>query len=551
MTTEAVTSLGHAPTPLDADRGTGIRNPILPGFHPDPSILRVGEDYYLATSTFEWYPGVRLHHSRDLVHWRPLGGILDETRLLDLSGVPDSGGIWAPCLSYAHGLFHLVYTRVDNHVGGWWDSQNYLTTAADPAGPWSDPVPLHARGFDASLFHDPDGTCWLLSLTADWRPGHDPFGGIQAQSIDCRTRALTGDVHQIYQGTSAGVTEGPHLYRRDGWYYLVTAEGGTSWNHQVTTARSRTVLGPYEADPAGPTLTSRHRPDLLLQKAGHGSLVETGTGDWYLAHLVGRPVGEHRRCILGRETALQPVTWSPEGWPRVDGGIPAGSIPAPPLPAHPWPADPATDTFTGPRLGPHWSTLRRPAGPDWIDLSTPGRLRVHGGQSPRGKRAPSLVARRATSLHCALETTIDFTAAGPHQFAGITAYYDTVNWHYAYLHPHPEGRALSVLTCDDGNRITHGEPVVLPASGPVDLRVAIEGERVRFAFALAPNRFWTGLDADCDATILSDEYAGEKNAPAEREGSPAFTGGFLGLWVHDLGADGGYADFTGATYTQR
>ncbi|WP_018348325.1 glycoside hydrolase family 43 protein [Longispora albida] len=526
-----------------------ISNPVLPGFHPDPAILRAGEDYYLATSTFEWYPGVRLHHSRDLVHWRPLGGILGERRLLDLSGVPDSGGVWAPCLSHAHGLFHLVFTRVDNHTGGWWDAQNYLTTASDPEGPWSDPVPLHARGFDASLFHDEDA-CWLLSLTADWRPGHNPFGGIQAQRFDCEKQVLTGDVHHIYSGTSAGITEGPHIYRHGGWYYLVTAEGGTSWQHQVTIARSRTVLGPYETDPAGPALTSRDHPGLALQKAGHGSLVETSTGQWYLAHLAGRPITERGRCVLGRETALQPVTWGGDGWPRIGDGTPAVEVPAPSLPAHPWPATPVTDTFADSRLGPDWSTLRRPESPEWIDLGTSGRLRVHGGQSPRGNRSPSLVARRATSLHCALETTMLFTPATPHQFAGVAAYYDTRNWHFAHVHPHEGGRALSVLTCDDGTLTAHsGTAVALPDGEPVQLRVAIDGDRVRFAYGLIPSRQWHELDADCDATILSDEYAGEKNPPDGREGSPAFTGTFLGLWVCDLGADGGYADFTQATYT--
>ncbi|MFG2147231.1 glycoside hydrolase family 43 protein [Streptomyces sp. NPDC048696] len=553
MTSEAATT--HTPaTPSPAtstDRSPLIHNPVLPGFHPDPSVLRVGEDYYLATSTFEWYPGVRLHHSRDLVHWRPLGGILDETRLLDLSGVPDSGGVWAPCLSYAHGLFHLVFTRVDNHHGGWWDAQNYLTTAADPVGPWSDPVPLHARGFDASLFHDEDGSCWLLSLTADWRPGHNPFAGIQAQRFDCATTTLTGEVHHIYAGTDAGVTEGPHIYRRDDWYYLVTAEGGTTWNHQVTVARARTVLGPYQTDPAGPILTSRGHPDLALQKAGHGSLVETSTGQWYLAHLVGRPATQRGRCILGRETALQPVIWTEDGWPRVEGGIPAVEVPAPDLPTHPWPVEPATDTFTPPRLGPHWSTLRRPADTHWIDLDATGRLRIQGGQSPQAKRAPSLVARRATSLHCALDTTLHFTPATPHQLAGITAYYDTRNWHYAYLHPHLDGRALSVLTCDNGDRIDHpGAQTVLPAAGPVHLRAVLHGTRVHFSYALTSDRLWNELDADCDATILSDEYAGETNPPRGRDGSPGFTGAFLGLWVHDLGADGGYADYTRATYTQ-
>src|SRR5688572_30447135 len=164
-----------------------IRNPVLPGFHPDPSILRVGDDYYIATSTFEWYPGVRVHHSTNLVDWTPLGGALDEKRLLDLTGTGDSNGVWAPNLSYAHGEFHLLYSDVATFAGGYWDPQNFLVTGPGPTGPWSDPVVLHGRGFDASLFHDDDGTTWMLSMVADWRPGRNRFGGISIQQYDRAT----------------------------------------------------------------------------------------------------------------------------------------------------------------------------------------------------------------------------------------------------------------------------------------------------------------------------------------------------------------------------
>lgn len=549
MTSEATTSAMPR-----ADRGAEqvIRNPVLTGFHPDPSILRVGEDYYLATSTFEWYPGVRIHHSRDLVHWRPLAGALDERRLLDLSGVPDSGGVWAPCLSYAHGLFHLVFTRVDNHHGGWWDAQNYVVTAPSAEGPWTDPVPVHARGFDPSLFHDSDGACWMLSLTGDWRPQRTPFAGIQAQRWDCAAGKLAGGIHTVFEGTEAGVTEGPHLYRRDGWYYLMTAEGGTSYDHQVTVARSRTLLGPYTPDPAGPTLTSRGLPDLVLQKAGHGSLVQTQTGEWYLAHLTGRPDTPLGRCVLGRETAIQRVEWSTDGWPRVAGGIPAESVPAPRLPARPFPAAVGRDEFDGDRLGPHWATLRRPATPDWADLAArPSHLRLHGGQSPRGRRSPSLVARRAGSVRCSLEASVDFHPGDVRQLAGVTAYYDSRNWHFAYLTHSDGGRpVLSVLTCDDGDRFAYpAADVILPDDRPVDLRVTLDGPHVRFDHRRADGS-WTALGPLVNATILSDEYAGEKQAPDGRGASPAFTGAFLGLWVQDIGADGAYADFDQATYRE-
>ncbi|OON73884.1 glycoside hydrolase family 43 protein [Streptomyces tsukubensis] len=550
MTTGA-TSPADLHTPEPAHRAT-ISNPVLTGFHPDPSILRVGDDYYLATSTFEWSPGVRVHHSRDLVHWRPLRGALDERRLLDLSGVPDSGGVWAPCLSYAHGLFHLVFTRVDNHHGGWWDAQNYVVTASDIEGPWSDPAPVHARGFDPSLFHDEDGTCWMLSMTGDWRPGRHPFAGIQAQRWECAAGRPTGGSSVIFTGTEAGVTEAPHLYRRDGWYYLMTAEGGTSYDHQVTVARSRTLAGPYEVDPAGPTLTSRNHPELTLQKAGHGSLVETREGQWYLAHLTGRPQHPRGRCVLGRETALQQVEWTHDGWPRVPGGLPAVEVPAPRLPAHPFPEEPARDDFDSGRLGPHWATLRRPATPDWVDLSSRrSHLRVHGGQSPLGPRSPSLVARRAGSAHCSLETSVDFRPKDIRQLAGLTAYYDTRHWHYAYVSRDDAGRTvLSLLSSDDGRRVPQPDAdVVVPTGAPVDLRLTLEGAEVHFEYRLGTGR-WSALGPRLDATILSDEYAGEKHAPDGRAASPAFTGAFLGLWVQDIGADGAHADFDHATYQE-
>ncbi len=540
----------RGPVTVDTRTATRlIRNPVLPGFHPDPSILRVGPDYYLATSTFEWYPGVRLHHSRDLVHWRPLGGILTERRLLDLSGAGDSCGVWAPDLSYVDGQFHLVFTDVSSFAIGYWDPQNYLVTAPDIAGPWSDPVPLHARGFDPSLFHDADGTSWLLSMSADWRPGRNPFAGIQIQGYDRASRSLVGEPRTIFTGTDAGFTEGPRLYRQGGWYYLVTAEGGTSWEHRVTVARSTDLFGPYRVDPDGPTLTSVGRPELALQKAGHGSLVATPAGEWYLAHLVARPYTPLGRCVLGRETALQRVTWEPGGWPRIDGGVPADSVPAPDLPPHPWPAPPPRNEFDGPELGPDWSTLRRPATPDWLSLTArPGWLRVHGGQSPVGRQRPSLVARRVTAPRCELATELDFAPASYRQLAGVTGYYNSLNWHYAYVtRDDGDRRLLQVLSCDGGRRQEHPAATVdVTGVDRLRLRVAFDGPVLRFGYDAGDG--WRDLPVELDATILSDEHAA-RIVPGEPE-AWGFTGAFVGLWVQDLGADGGYADFAWAEYRE-
>ena len=561
-----MTSTDTTRSAIRTDRA--IRNPVLTGFHPDPSILRVGADYYIATSTFEWYPGVRLHHSTNLVDWRPLGGALGEKRLLDLAGTGDSCGVWAPSLTYAHGEFHLLYTDVATFAGGYWDPQNYLVTAPSPDGPWSDPVVLHGRGFDASLFHDEhshdehshhedghheDGETWMLSMVADARPGHNRFAGISIQRYDRAARRLTGPEHLIFKGTEARVTEAPNLYRIDGWYYLVTAEGGTSWEHQVTVARSRRLLGPYEADPGGPLLTSSGHPQLTLQKAGHGSLVETPAGQWYLAHLVGRPYTPLGRCVLGRESALQEVTWTEEGWPRIAGGIPADTLPAPlgvtvPAERPVSSEERETDDFDAPELGVNWSTLRRPATADWVDLSArPGFLRVHGGQSPMTRHRPSLVARRVVARRCEFDTVLEFTPRNYRQLAGITAYYNTRNWYYLNVTAEDDGTpVLGLLACDSGKvRTVEGVRADLTGVPRLGLRVRFEDDALTFAYAKDLDG-WEPVGPVFDATTLSDEYAAKVVA-----GEPeawGFTGAFVGLWVQDLGAEGGYADFDRATY---
>jgi len=331
-----------------------IANPILRGFNPDPSIVRVGADYYIATSTFEWWPGVQLHHSRDLVHWRLAGHALTRESQLNLRGVADSGGVWAPSLSHADGQFWLIYTNVRTCGMGrpFKDVGIYLATAPEITGPWSEPVALNSIGFDPSLFHDDDGRKWLVNMMWDFRPGRKRFAGIVVQEYDHVQRRLVGPMTRIL--TKDVLIEGPNLYQRAGWYYLMLAEGGTGWNHGISMARSSAITGPYELDPQSAVLTTRDAPDWPLQKAGHGELVETPSGEWYLAHLASRPVEvgrvvphaplsatetrrikdnppyqqSERRCILGRETCLQKVVWSADGWLRLDqgGARPPGAL---------------------------------------------------------------------------------------------------------------------------------------------------------------------------------------------------------------------------------
>ncbi len=309
-----------------------VTNPVLRGFHPDPSIVRVGEDYYLATSTFQWYPGVAIYHSRDLVNWRPAAQPLARTTLLDMRGNADSGGIWAPALSHDGERFHLIYTDVKSWGSAevFKDSHNFLTTAEQIEGPWSEPVYLNSSGFDPSLFHDTpgstvvdeggDGRKWFVNMRWDHRQGRNRFSGIVLQEYSPEERRLVGPRELIFEGTELGVTEAPHLFRRGGWYYLLTAEGGTSYEHAVTLARSRSLHGPYEVHPDNPVLSAVDAPGLPIQKSGHASFTNTPDGQWLLAYLCGRPLSEQGECPLGRETALQALVWGEDGWPRLASG---------------------------------------------------------------------------------------------------------------------------------------------------------------------------------------------------------------------------------------
>jgi xylan 1,4-beta-xylosidase len=524
-----------------------IRNPVLPGSHPDPSLLRVGADFFLATSTFEWYPGVRLHTSRDLVHWRPLGGALGGRALLDLTGCPDSGGVWAPNLSHADGLFHLVYSNVSTYAGGFTDCPNYLVTAPSIEGPWSEPVPLHSRGFDASLFHDgPDS--WLLNLVHDWRPGHGGSAGLEATRYDRVARRPLGEPVPIAPSPQAGWIEGPNLYRRGPWYYLLTADGGTGYQHQVTVARSRSLAGPYERDPRGPLLTARDHPELPLQKAGHGSLADTGSGPWYLAYLAARPVGTHGPCVLGRETALTPVTWTDDGWPHVDTGLPQLRVPAPDVALAPATDEDDQDEFEHSVLGPHWSTLRRPAAPDWLSLTErSSHLRLRGGRSPQSLIGPSLVARRVTAARCSFEAVMEYRPRDFQHLAGITAYYNTRNWYYLYVTADDDGAAVVRLASRDRGRTTIDTAHHKALGDIARLRLGLDFDGPALRFRLDTGAGWAPFGPALDATVLSDEHAEEYDGDQIR--ALGFTGAFVGMWVWDLNGHGHHADFDRATYS--
>jgi len=531
-----------------------IRNPILRGFNPDPSIVRVGGDYYIATSTFEWYPGVQIHHSRDLVHWRLLTRPLTRASQLDMRGAPDSCGVWAPCLTYADGLFWLIYTDVKRYgrtsTGGATgsaslrDFHNYLVTSPTIEGPWSDPVYLNSSGFDPTLFHDDDGRKYLLNQLWDHRPGGNRFAGIVAQEYAVAERRLIGQRRNIFKGTGHGLTEAPHLYRRDGWYYLITAEGGTGWNHGVTMARSRDLHGPYELHPDQTILTARNRPDSLLQRAGHADLVDTPDGRTYMVYLCGRPLRNRGTCTLGRETAIQPVEWGDDGWLRK--AAPQLEAPAPDLPDHPFPAPPPREDFDAPTLPIDFQWLRTPMPEELFSLNArPGHLRLFGRESIGSQYHQALVARRQQA-HCySAGTVVEFEPEHFQQQAGLVCYYNASKFHYLYItHDDAIGKHLRVMSSlpNHVQTDTFTPPVPLPPGVPVQLRVEVDEERLLFGYRL-PDGDWQWLPQQFDASILSDEA----NAP----GQPNFTGAFVGMACQDMSGTGLHADFGYFDYRER
>jgi xylan 1,4-beta-xylosidase len=512
-----------------------IHNPILPGFNPDPSIVRRGDDYYIVTSTFEWFPGVPIYHSTDLANWRLIGHALTRRSQLDLKGVVDSGGIWAPSLSFADGQFYLIYTIVHSRISNFKDVHNYLVTAPSIEGPWSEPVYLNSSGFDPSLFHDDDGRKWLANIVWDYRPGKPRFAGIILQEFNPSKQKLVGPVRKILQKTI--LSEGPNLYRHNDWYYLMLAEGGTGWNHGIAMARSRSIGGPYELDLQPLVMTSRKSPELLLQKAGHGELVETPSGDWYLVHLAARPTYPERRCVLGRETCIQKVRWSEDGWLRLaQGGInPQSEVPAPTgCTFQALQAEPARDHFDAPALSRQWQSLRVPMDSSWLSLADrPGWLRLRGRESQHSFFEQSLIARRLTSVNCIIETAIEFEPRDFMHSAGLIVYYDTRNHCYLRLtHDEVLGRVLIVTVTEDGNYAEPGQPLDVNGWRTCYLRASIHSEQMQFS-ASPDGRSWRAVGPSLDTTKLSDDYGSGLK----------FTGAMVGVCCQDLAGASAIADF--------
>lgn len=500
-----------------------FKNPIFPGFYPDPGIIRVGEDFYLVHSTFSYFPGVPIFHSKDLVHWQQLGHVLDRPEQLDLMGLGVSRGIFAPTINHHEGTFYMVTTLIDN--GG-----NFVVTATNPAGPWSDPVWLpEVNGIDPSLFFDDNDKAYIIynSDAPDNEPLYEGHRTIRMYEFDAENLKTVGDEYLL---VNAGVDireqpvwiEGPHIYKKDGYYYLMAAEGGTSVNHREVIFRSRQVTGGYEPYEGNPILTQKHLPadrENPVSATGHADLVETPNGEWWAVFLATRPYDEEDHYNTGRETFLAPVRWV-DGWPIInpDHEKVQYSYQRPDLPEADISEFPLNGNFTfrdefdADTLPPYWLFLRTVRSP-WHDLNEqPGSITINvRPETLSGKANPSFIARRQQHIHGSASTLLDFTPATAEEFAGMVAFQN--EQHYYAL-----GKTLSdknetvvrlLKAGEDDNATVIAEEKLSRAEArqPLRLQITFSADNYSFYYATG-NGKWKLLKEGVDGTYLSTRVAG-------------------------------------------
>lgn len=536
-----------------------IKNPVIPGLAPDPSILRVGEDYYIANSTFHWNPGIQLFHSRDLANWELIGQALKDDSTIDLRGTSTPAGIWAPHLSYdpQSGLFWIIFSQMINMDGRMFDTNNYVMHAPSMNGPWSTPVYIGSIGFDPSLFHDDDGRHWVVTLEWETRFGYEQPGTIVLEEFDAENEKLFGPSYRLSKGgTDRGCVEAPHLYKHDGRYYLMTAEGGTGFGHGVVLQRADQITGPYESDPNNPFITSTpyyffrkndpdsnrfdlYNPDAPIQKAGHGSLTDTPNGEWYVAHLMSRPM-PGLKSTLGRETGLQKVEWTKDGWLKMADGSTLAKDTTPGI-SNVTP-DPTMndlgmeDQFDGAELDVHLLSPYRHATEDRASLKeNPGKLRLHGGQSFFSRFDVSILAARVDSFVFDAETKLDFKPIHFSQSAGLMLYYDNNNWLFLRKSINDETgqNFIDILQAKQGKR-TDLQRVKLTL--PVDqtavaFKCHVDHQTAQFSYRLSDDQSWQNLGPALDITFMSDEAI------------DGFTAMMVGIGAWDAFRHESYADF--------
>ena len=515
----------HRPAPRAVEYG----NPILQGFYPDPSVLRVGNDYYLVNSTFAWFPGIPVFHSRDLVNWTQIGNAIDRPGQLNFDKMTMWQGVYAPDISFHDGMFYILNTCTG--CGG-----NFVIKARNPAGPWSDPTWLpDVPGIDTSLFFDDHGTAWIVhNGPPEGKPRYEGHTAIWLQQVDPKTFKSIGKPRVLVDG---GVhpeknpiwIEGPHILKKDGVYYLIAAEGGTEEAHSEVVFRSDKVTGPYVPGPVNPILTQRDLPKDRpnpITSTGHASFVNTQNGDWWAVFLGVRPYIDNQ-FNTGRETFMMPVHWS-GGWPQITR---AGEVlpwvgPRPKLPAAAKAKVPTSGSFTvrdefaSAKLPPYWMMLRNPQG-NWWRIAG-GALQIDPKSNAFAEhRNPSLLARRQQHLNAVATTKVTFDAQGGAE-AGLIAMQNDENWYFIAVGNESGKRVVRLRRRAGGEGGSDGAVLasaVVPQTGPLDLRIEAHGAFYDFSWS-ANGHSWHKLMSGADGTILGTKKAG------------GFVGAVFGVYAH-------------------
>lgn len=477
-----------------------LKNPIISGFNPDPSLVAVGEDYYLVNSTFHYFPGVPVYHSRDLQNWEQIGNVLDRPSQLPLVEANASRGIYAPTIRYNDGTFYMITTNVG-------DKGNFMVTATNPAGPWSEPIWLEQPGIDPSLYFE-DGKCYMVS---------NPDNTITLCEIDPLTGATLSPGKALWRGTGGRYPEGPHVYKRDGWYYLLISEGGTELAHKLTIARSRNIYGPYEANPANPIFThcSLAAQYSNIQGTGHGDLFQAADGSWWIVFLAYRRYGGGEFHHLGRETFLAPVSWE-KGWPVVNDGQPVAEtmkVRMSVVPEAPKPADMHYDFST---IGPEWMHIQHPVTENYSAKDGVLTLTGNGDGFDFGDWHPTALLRRQKAAECRFGTQVTLLEDGE---AGL-AIYQTHNGHMEYF-VRREGKRCQAVLRIRLYSILHEQAVASIPSPSARLDVLAHEDY--YEFLLDGQPFGT-MDAKLISTEMAGGFTGVTIGPYCRLGKAAFKG---------------------------
>lgn len=482
--------------------GQGYKNPVISGFHPDPSVCRVGDDFYLVNSSFEFFPGVPVFHSKDLVNWQQIGHCLTRKSQVELENAGPSAGIYAPTLRYHNGTFFMISTNVSG-------KGNFLVHTKDPAGEWSDPIWLEQKGIDPSLYFEGD-TCYFTS---------NPDNSIQLCEIDPLTGKQLTPSRAIWNGTGGRYPEGPHIYKKDGWYYLLISEGGTEYGHKVTIARSRKIEGPYEGNPANPILTHIGKETQMspIQGTGHADIVQAEEGSWWMVCLAFRPQsGLHH--LLGRETFLAPVRWDENAWPVVNGdGSISLDMQVPTLPLQPFDQPDKKDDFVNESLGFEWNYIRNPNMDNYSLTDKKGYLRLKSSTiSLDDIASPTFIGRRQEHMEFRATAKMDLVDAIEGDEAGLTVFRNNASHYDLIIKKGPE-QSRSLLLRYRLRELVHNSKEIELSGGAIYLRVTGDRDFYTFSYSTDGKNY---LDIDkMDVRYLSTETAG------------GFTGTFLGLFA--------------------